>query len=461
MNIHGGFNFPHLSETDDRQPLFTFSVPSSISSSMVDGTTTTTITTKTNTEYGFLMLSFAYWTELLALLFIALSIAAVVGLFLYRTVIKPKQEGTMQAYVVGWGLVLPFWALWPFLIMGVIDIRNAMFKFVIGGIVPIVCFFRTTECIYGFAPDHVTRSASEFCFYYATVPIVARVKRDRRQQQQQGSNKITKQERDGEIKISKNIGNIGDPIPCTLSKTMKHFARFIALLFITGSLQSILNPHHYFAVFGMGDEELSWYAIERYFTWQLYANSALQALLFQMYLTTYCEALIFAFTVVTGYEAEPVMDNPLLESESPSDFWGRRWNLLIHTVLKNGVYKPVRKFTFSRTVAVLTTFLTSGIFHEWILFMIFGGGKNNNNYQPNYGSATVFFLWQALMIGLELTLGGSKLVQKISNTLPRPLKTAFVVGMGVPLAHFFLEPYIRSESFFVHGGLGLPMIVPI
>lgn len=433
MNNNGDFVFPHLSETDDRQPLFTFSIP-----------------TTNNNEYGFLMFSFAYWIELLGLVLITLSIAAIVGLFLYHTVIKPKQEGTMQAYIVGWGFVLPFWTLWPFLMVSVVDMRNSVFKFLVGGIAPIICFFRTTECIYGFAPDHVTRSASEFCFYYATVPIVARVKRRKRQQDSDKNTKL-----DGSR--NNTIGNIGDPIPCTLSKTMKHLGTFVACLFITGALQSILNPYHQFIVFET-DEELSWYAIERYLTWELYANSALQALLFQMYLTTYCEALIFTFTVFTGYEAEPVMDNPLLESESPMDFWGRRWNLLIHTVLKNGVYKPVRKCSFSRTTAVLITFLMSGIFHEWILLIIFGG---NNNFEPTYGSATVFFLWQALLIGLELTLGGSKWVQKISSTLPRPLKTAFVVGMGLPLAHFFLEPYIRSDYFFVHGSVGLPMIIPI
>ncbi|MGK3747012.1 MAG: hypothetical protein ACI8RD_008636, partial [Bacillariaceae sp.] len=152
----------------------------------------------------------------------------------------------------------------------------------------------------------------------------------------------------------------------------------------------------------------------------------------------------------------------VLESTSPSDFWGRRWNLIVHTVLKNGCYKPVRKY-FGRTTAVLTTFLTSGIFHEWILYVVFGGSSQQEEqqlYQPIYGTCTVFFLWQALLIGLELTLGKSHFVLRVCEILTRPIKTSIIIFSGVIFAHFFLDPYIR-RSFFDHGAIGLPMIVPM
>eukprot|EP00536_Pseudo-nitzschia_multiseries_P014918 jgi/Psemu1/311532/fgenesh1_kg.788_\ len=172
------------------------------------------------------------------------------------------------------------------------------------------------------------------------------------------------------------------------------------------------------------------------------------------------EALMFVFTILTGYETEPVMDNPLLKSQSPSEFWGRRWNLLIHTVLKNGVYKPVRKIFSSKTLAVLMTFLSSGLFHEWLLLMLFFGGGSDKSvtYRPQYGGTTIFFLWQALLIGLEFTIGRSKLFRAMSRHMPQPLKTAFVVGTGIPFAHFFLEPYCKSK-FFRDGASGLPLIV--
>ena len=141
------------------------------------------------------------------------------------------------------------------------------------------------------------------------------------------------------------MSNIGDPIKCTVSKSIQHLGKFVGWLFLTGLVQSILNQHRYFAVFGgmilakndtNADADTdtdtshddttyddycssqSWYALERMLTWELYANSAIQAVLFQLYLTTYCEGLTFGFTVLTGYEAEPVMDNPSKPTEDLS-----------------------------------------------------------------------------------------------------------------------------------------------
>jgi hypothetical protein len=309
------FVLPHLIETDDRVPLFTFFIPSDVSINTIinyfidNGTPTTTIT---KNEYGFLLLSIGYWIELLILILTTLIVAALVGLILYYTVIQSKQTNTIHAYIVGWGLILPFWILYPFILFYYFDIRNCLFKFLVGCIAPVVCVFRTTECIYGFAPTYTTnKSLQEFIFYYATIPIVSRIKKNPKQ----------KQKHDDDDDDVQQI--IGDPIKCSGSKMISHLIKFIGLLFLTGLLQSILSPYPYFAPFGGinvshghghndddDDDGHDWYAMERYFTWQLYANSSLQALLFQLYLSTYCEALTLVFTVLTGYEAEPVMDNP-------------------------------------------------------------------------------------------------------------------------------------------------------
>lgn len=186
-----------------------------------------------------------------------------------------------------------------------------------------------------------------------------------------------------------------------------------------------------------------------------------------MYLTTYCEGLALAFAVATGYQTQPLMSNPLFGSKSPSDFWGRRWNLVVHTVLKNGVFKPVRRY-FSKTTAVVAAFLASAAFHEWLLLAVFFPSSGqldpgtgvciSSCYTPTYGNALVFFLWQALLIAMEIMVGGSPIVQQLSKTLPQPVKTSLIIAMGIPLAHYFTEPYFRSGFFFVHGSPGSPMI---
>lgn len=186
-----------------------------------------------------------------------------------------------------------------------------------------------------------------------------------------------------------------------------------------------------------------------------------------MYLTTYLEGLKLVTSIVTGCKVKEVMRNPLLESTSPIDFWSRRWNLLIHTVLKGGVYKPVRKY-FSSTVAIISSFLASGLFHEWAIYSIFipfpdqldENGNCPDCFHPVIGGATVFFLWQAALVAGEIMFGTSQLVKTITRYLPRPARTVMVIAMGIPAAAFFCEPCARSD-FFLHGQPCIPMILPM
>lgn len=189
--------------------------------------------------------------------------------------------------------------------------------------------------------------------------------------------------------------------------------------------------------------------------------------LFQLYLTTYCEGLTFFWFVMTGYQTKPVMKNPLGGAKSPSDFWGRRWNLIVHSVLKGGVYKPLRKYGRSPTTAGIATFLASGIFHEWLVHGLFSttcrGPDSRSSpscYDPMYGGAMIFFLWQSILLAGEFMLGKTALVASLARTLPLPVRTALIIALGIPFAHFFTEPYVRS-NFFRHGQMGLPMILQV
>ena len=109
------FALPHNSVTDDREPLFTFYVPNTFT---VDGTTTSV------NEYGFLGISIIFWTELLGMFLITIVVAAIIGLILYWTIMQPKQTETTKAYLVGWGLIIPFWIAYPFIFCHYLGITN-------------------------------------------------------------------------------------------------------------------------------------------------------------------------------------------------------------------------------------------------------------------------------------------------------------------------------------------------
>jgi Membrane bound O-acyl transferase family len=86
-----------------------------------------------------------------------------------------------------------------------------------------------------------------------------------------------------------------------------------------------------------------------------------------MYLSAYCEGLIAGTMLLTGLKCETVMENPLMQSSSLTELWGKKWNKLVEGVLKRGVYIPLRKSGLSKIPASFGTFLASGLFHEWLL----------------------------------------------------------------------------------------------
>ncbi|MCL7026523.1 hypothetical protein MKW94_017134 [Papaver nudicaule] len=77
---------------------------------------------------------------------------------------------------------------------------------------------------------------------------------------------------------------------------------------------------------------------------------------------------------ILGLELEPQFYDPYL-STSLQDFWGRRWNLMVTGILRPTVYEPVRLIctnifgrNLSLAMAVLATFVVSGLMHELMFF---------------------------------------------------------------------------------------------
>jgi hypothetical protein len=72
-------------------------------------------------------------------------------------------------------------------------------------------------------------------------------------------------------------------------------------------------------------------------------------------------------SLMAGVEFDDRLTNfPIFLSESPSNFWGRRWNNLIHVGLKEGVYKPVGWNSGNRILASVTAFCVSGLSHDFL-----------------------------------------------------------------------------------------------
>ena len=81
-------------------------------------------------------------------------------------------------------------------------------------------------------------------------------------------------------------------------------------------------------------------------------------------------------------------------------------------------------------------------------------------YVPGYGRNTLFFVWNAIIIGFEYAIGGAAIFQLFKKHLPLTVVSLLVASTALPMAHWFTNDYIRSD-FFTDGQIGFPLIVRV
>jgi predicted benzoate:H+ symporter BenE len=109
---------------------------------------------------------------------------------------------------------------------------------------------------------------------------------------------------------------------------------------------------------------------------------------------------------------------------------------------------------FPKYAALAATFLASGLFHEWLVWLTFSpltvpspGDTclNASCFQPTYGPATAFFLFQAVLIAIEFCIGEN--VKVVTKPIPTPLATLLVICIGGSVTHWFSDGYVHSSFF--------------
>jgi hypothetical protein len=152
--------------------------------------------------------------------------------------------------------------------------------------------------------------------------------------------------------------------------------------------------------------------------------------------------ICFMFNLAYGYETNEVVLDPMFKSSSPSDFWGRRWNMVVHTGIKNGAYKPMRKLTNSGILSALAVFVLSGIIHEYVHLVLYYEKGITFEWKQ-----VLFFGWNGILIMLEYCFGSLPLFQWIGKNFPPIIVSILVISSALPLSHLFLGDYIRFGYF--------------
>ncbi|CAK7335507.1 unnamed protein product [Dovyalis caffra] len=156
-------------------------------------------------------------------------------------------------------------------------------------------------------------------------------------------------------------------------------------------------------------------------------------------------AVVASFArVYLRLELEPQFHEPYLAT-SLQDFWGRRWNLMVSSILHPTVYNPVKSIS-SRLIGrkwaalpgVVASFLVSGIMHELIFYYI--GRK-----QPTW-ELTCFFVLHGISLAIEIV------IKKSFNgkwRLPAVVSWLLALAFVVVTALWLFMPQVLYAEFDV------------
>ncbi|KAI3836899.1 hypothetical protein MKW98_005232 [Papaver atlanticum] len=141
-----------------------------------------------------------------------------------------------------------------------------------------------------------------------------------------------------------------------------------------------------------------------------------------------------------GQDLAPVFDQPYL-SNSLQEFWGRRWNLMVNSILRSAVYDPVCCIStpvlgkrLGPLPGVFLTFVVSGLMHEVLYYYM-------TRVDPTW-EVTWFFVIQGVCTSLEGVIKKSlnnKL--QLNRWVSRILTLGFISGTGLWL---FFPQFIRN-----------------
>ena len=140
--------------------------------------------------------------------------------------------------------------------------------------------------------------------------------------------------------------------------------------------------------------------------------------------------------LLLGYRPQVVFRNPLIASTSPTDFWSRRWNMLVRGLFHRTVFTPLRRRRVPAWVSALIAFVVSGAFHEYAFAPASQGAA--------VGSLTTFFCIQAGGCSLDLVVRNmatrSPLLRKLDTLTPDSVRVLLTSALLVPFSPLFMAP---------------------
>mmetsp|Transcript_10122 Transcript_10122/g.13375 ORF Transcript_10122/g.13375 Transcript_10122/m.13375 type:complete len:415 (-) Transcript_10122:151-1395(-) len=372
-------------------------------------------------KFGLIGFEPLFWLQLITLVTVQSIVNVTVALVIFEFIVSQSgKKNWLVRNMVGYGVVCPLLVAFPFALIDYMELRNKAMMLA-GAASCCLLFFRCIEAINEGVPEFAKRNRSSFVLYYAsTINFSFDPKLD----------KVERADRSEILRKSTLVGS----------------------LFLQATLAfSILYPIYEIVPIPEGNVLTGMGAVAH-----MINNFALASLT-SICLEVGSTANGLGVSLMSGLKTVDVNDNPLSKSQSPSEFWNKRWNTLVSHGLKRGVFVPLRRAGFSKPFAALATFVSSGLMHEYLLLIINFNEIKETGTISFSGAHLAFFAWNGVVLGAEHYCKDWSIIHWISNNFPRPIKTALVICTVLPLAHLFTQEYVDS-GFYSSLGIGFPRI---
>jgi len=394
---------------DDREPIWTFQFGE-----------------EEGQYWGLLAPKARLWQQLILLLMIQTAFQCFFAVVNYHLIVKQARR-TTTAYLIGWGIVVPMAVYFPYWMLEFWELQSRPIKMSTGSSAYIVGF-RTIEAMYDTSPHSVEATLTNYCAYYTSLMHF---------------------DWDPKTATRRKI---------TAAELIKDFGMLMLFLHLLSVLLSF-ELHCGFQPF-QSPVRLE----EFHFNTDLLSPGHL-ANAYCLALTVYL-TLSFGFRLtafgehVKGYRTQPIFHNPLFASRSPSEFWGKRWNLTIHRILKHGAFLPARHFV-STNLAVLWTFVVSGLIHDYAWSLTFyhhrhtldpHTGQCLDCFAPILWKLTAFFAWNGCVMLLERPVG--RFLHPYTQHVPTVVVSTLVVLTALPVSHWYSGDW-AAGGYFADLSLGV------
>ncbi|GMI63786.1 hypothetical protein like AT5G55380 [Hibiscus trionum] len=140
---------------------------------------------------------------------------------------------------------------------------------------------------------------------------------------------------------------------------------------------------------------------------------------------------------IYGFDLEPQFNEPYLAT-SLQDFWGRRWNLMVTSILRPTIYYPIRRISarvlgpmWVSSPAVVASFLVSGLMHELLYYY-------TARVAPTW-EVTWFFMLHGVAVAVEVAV---KKVVPEKMRLHRAVSGPLALGFSVATARWLFFPQL-------------------